>query len=381
MVIGVMSYSFCISSLSSILTSYDIKETNKNKALQSLHRIDIECKLDTKIYLKIKKAIIKKFKEVEYIKNRDHLMTLLPRKLRGDLNAAMHTNLVRKVNIFKEESVIFVDYLARLLKPVKYQADTIICQEGALIDEIYFIIKGSVEYVLPQYNDTPYWKISKGERFGDLEILRWFTGGRTDTERRLFTAKAKEDCEILVLSKTDLFLLYKKYQMQTRNIFEGSDLRLQHTRNLKEQEEKKHFQRHHDMNKFIKKMSIGVSSTPGLKTGYTRRFSDSIQSEESSFGDTSSFTSSDLQSTGKHSLNDSKVHSNLSDITPKSGTFGKIAAEKFANMGKNKELYQTGANLSGNLSNRLIRKLTRKRTHRGSSRLYIYIYIIYFIYN
>ena len=327
MVIGVMCYSFCISSLSSILTSYDIKETNKNKALQSLHRIDCECKLDTNTFLKIKKAIIKKFKQVEYIVNRDHLMTLLPRNLRSDLNAAMHVNLVRKVNIFKEENDTFVEYIARLLKPFKYPAESIICQENSPIDEIYFILKGSVEYVLPEYNDAPYWKISKGERFGDLEILRWFSGGRKEQEKRIFTAKAKEECEILVLSKTDLFLLYKKYQEQTKAIFQGSDLRLQHTKNLKARAEKKFGQRHKEMNDFIKEMSLGRPG-PGLQTGYTRRFSDSIHSEEDSSFESSSFTSSDF-SAEQVSL-DNKDLSNKRTARYSDG-LGKLGAEIISN--------------------------------------------------
>ena len=108
-----------ISSLSSLFTSKDIQQTNKNIALDSLRRIDISNNLDTGLFLRLKKSIIKKFKEVEYIKNRDALMHLLPRKLRGDLNSAMHESLVRKILIFKHEDSKFVEQLARLLKPRK----------------------------------------------------------------------------------------------------------------------------------------------------------------------------------------------------------------------------------------------------------------------
>ena len=117
-------------------------------------------------------------------------MHLLPRKLRGDLNATL-----------QHEKTEFVEYLARLLKLRKYTADDIICQEGTRNDEIYFIIKGSVEYVLPEFNNIPYKKLTKGERFGDLEIVHLFLEGKRLSEgKRIFTAKAKEDSEILVLS-------------------------------------------------------------------------------------------------------------------------------------------------------------------------------------
>ena len=277
MLIGVMSYSFAISSLSSILTSSDLKQTRKNQALETLRRIDVENNLETALFLRLKKSLVKKFKEVEYIKNRDNLMHLLPRKLRGDLNSAMHESLVRKITIFKDESSMFVEYLARLLKPKKYQAEEIICEEGSSINEIFFIIKGCVEYVLPEYNNTPYLQISKGERFGELEIVQLLLQGRGALEgKRTFTAKAKMECEILLLSKTDLLILYHKYEDQTRAIFEGANLRLKHTIEQKQRTQNGLEQRHSKLNKFIRRMSCPMEHTmPNTyKTGYTRTYSD-----------------------------------------------------------------------------------------------------------
>ena len=276
-----MSYSFMISSLSSLFTSKDIQQTNKNIALDSLRRIDVSNNLDTGLFLRLTKSIIKKFKEVEYIKNRDALMHLLPRKLRGDLNSAMHESLVRKILIFKHEDSKFVEQLARLLKPRKYTADEIICGEGTKIDEIYFIIKGSVEYVLPEFNNIPYKRLKKGERFGDLEIVHLFLQGQRLSEgRRIFTAKAKEDSEILVLSQTDLLILYHKFEKQIESIFNGADFRLKHTQDLKSKIETNLKRRFTGMTKIVRRMSKTIAeSDPKLPTGYSTKQNESDNDE------------------------------------------------------------------------------------------------------
>ena len=271
MVLGVMSYSFMISSLSSLFTSKDIRQTNKNTALDSLRRIDISHNLDTGLFLKLKKTIIKKFKEVEYIKNRDSLMHLLPRKLQGDLNSAMHESLVRKIDIFMNEDAEFVEYMARVLKPKKYSADDIICKEGSKNYEIYFIIKGSVEYVLPEFNDIPYKALKKGERFGDLEIVHLFLQEKQLNQGGgIFTVRAKQDSEILVLSQTDLLILHHKFKKQIESIFEGAEFRFQHTLELKTKIEQGLKKRVSGMNKVVQRISTHVERADKLKTGYTR---------------------------------------------------------------------------------------------------------------
>ena len=321
MVTGVMSYSFMISSLSSLLTNDDIQKTNKNLALESLHRIDVDSNLDTGLFLRVKKAIIKKFKEVEYIKNQDALMHLLPRRLKGDLNAALHESLVRKIDIFKHEEKEFVEYLARLLRAKKYKAEEIICKEGEKNDEIYFIIKGCIEYVLPEFNDIPYQKLGKGERFGDLEIVHLFlTGKRLIEGKRIFTAKAKKDSEIFILSQTDLLALYHKFEKQVESIFIGADIRLKYSLELKEKTGEKLRRRYSGMNKIVKRMSTSLSSRDNkYHSGYTRELSASSMGctkTEGEFSYTESLYSeisgdTDMMSEYRNNYNSSYINLNI----------------------------------------------------------------------
>ena len=112
MLIGVISYSFAISSLTSMLAEEDIKETKKLEALETLHQIDVDCDLDTRLYLDIKRAIARKFKRVEYFKKSDHLMKILSRDLKKKLNRSMHGELInQQLNITQSQSEDFKKYI------------------------------------------------------------------------------------------------------------------------------------------------------------------------------------------------------------------------------------------------------------------------------
>ena len=237
MMIGVMSYSFAISSLSSMISTNDEKETQKTEALETLDNIDLECNLDTKLFLELRKTIALKFKQEDYFKDRDALVNLVPRKLKRKLNSAMHRRHVTRIDMFKNENEEFLNYLSTLLRPRKYQAEEVICREGEAIEEIYFLLHGNAEYVLPQFSDTPYMTISKDLHFGELEIVNSLLVNKTVHGKRIFTAKAQEECQILILSITDLFKLFHKYENQAIKVFEGSELRLEWT--LAQKEKKK----------------------------------------------------------------------------------------------------------------------------------------------
>ena len=227
MIIGVVSYSFAISSLTSLLSEEDIKETKKLEALECLHQIDNECDMDTGLYLELKEAVAIKFKKVEYLRKNDHLMKILPRELKTRLNSAMHERLVRQaLHIAEDESNEFLGTFSEYVKPRKYLADDQICMRDDPIDEIYFLLNGIAEYVLPQFNDLTYMKITQGY-FGDLDMVKNIIEGNSTDGKRTFSVKALDDCEILVLNKTDLFRLYQKYPMETAGIFEGAEARLQ----------------------------------------------------------------------------------------------------------------------------------------------------------
>ena len=234
MMIGVLSYTFAISSLSSIITTHDIRETRKTEALDLLHRIDTKYQLPTNDFLLLNQQIIKKFKEVESYQSEEALMNLLGRESRARLKQTLYRTLVTEMLCFQEASIethefaSFAKSIASMFKHRKIDENIYIHQEKDNIDNIYFIIRGSVDYVLPEYNDDPYFTIEgKGNMFGELEIVNGMLEGKGISSKRLFTVKTKEDSEFLTLSKTDLMRLYREHNDLIQLLFEESDFKLE----------------------------------------------------------------------------------------------------------------------------------------------------------
>jgi CRP-like cAMP-binding protein len=68
-----------------------------------------------------------------------------------------------------------------------------------LIILVYFLVEGSAAFVTKNENsevDIPYIYINKGFYFGEMDFC-----GEDSNDRREFTVKAMEDCEILALKK------------------------------------------------------------------------------------------------------------------------------------------------------------------------------------
>ena len=355
MMIGVMSYSFAISSLSSMLSTSDTKAQLQAEALETLDNIDLECNLETKLFLELRRTIAMKFKKQEYIKNRDNLMHILPRKLRRLVNSSMHARLVQQVSLFSTEGQGFLNYLATVLKPKKYGAEEIICNEGEDITGIYFMLSGSVEYVLPQFNDTPYMSISKDLHFGDLEIVNSMLKNQILHGKRLFTAKAKEDCEILVLSITDLIKLFHRYEGQAINIFEGSDMRLKYTLEQKKKLENGLKQRQRKIHKLFISKKKRKSVQSRVNYGIGKYQIEGTVSEESFY----------TQSEGHHS-------SVVSSVCASKGEKSRRVSKKRAIESKRSPNHpQSDIDLDQD------RRITQIIS---SSQLYIYIYILYIIF-
>lgn len=92
-----------------------------------------------------------------------------------------------------------------LLKPIKVEKDQYVYKEGDPIDEIYFLVSGQAGYALHEHDDTVYVIIDKGYYFGEIDFIYMNDQGENDGKRK-FSAKAIEDCDLLVLQKTDLLL-------------------------------------------------------------------------------------------------------------------------------------------------------------------------------
>lgn len=118
-------------------------------------------------------------------------MLELPTTLKNELSIIMHRDTIEQVAFFRDKTDVFVAYCAPLMKPMTFQCDDYIYTKGSLIDEIFFLVKGKVAYVLPEFDDIPFVNIHPNDYFGDIDYV-----SKDNDGKRQFTVKALDHCEM-----------------------------------------------------------------------------------------------------------------------------------------------------------------------------------------
>ena len=196
---GVIMYSFAIGSLSSIVSTLDDKTAEMNQKLQILSSIKKEFNLDQEIYNKVRKLI--KYDLSRNQKDKMDFLQELPNKLRIELSQIMHDNIIHKIYFFKDQPKDFIAYLTPLLKSIKFSQNDYLYKCNDVIDEMYFILKGTIILCLSKdYNEKELKEIKKYHNFGEIEMCL--------NEKLTHNIKVKSrNCELFVLKKNDFLRL------------------------------------------------------------------------------------------------------------------------------------------------------------------------------
>ena len=161
MLLGVWAYSYAISSISTVIASYDSWQAKLNEKLGILNDIKRDYKIDTELYLRLRKAL-------KYDNNRDavetcNLLKQLPPNLSLEFSFLMHQNMVETFPFFQNQPSQFVASIGPLLRPIQIMKNEYIYEEVDPIHEIFFLVTGQAGLVLKNYFDTVYIKIDEGK--------------------------------------------------------------------------------------------------------------------------------------------------------------------------------------------------------------------------
>lgn len=225
---GVLMYSFAIGSLSSIIASLDQKRSEMNRKLEILNSIKKEYDLTQDTYNKVRKTI--KYDLNRNQKDKMNFLLELPNKLRLELSQIMHDKAIKNLYFFKNQPRDFFAYAAHLLKPVKFSQNDYLYKIGDILDEMYFIIKGTIIFVLsPKYGEKEIKEIRKNNNFGEIEMCL--------NQNIRYSIKVKSrTCELFTLKKIDFlrlsvnfkefidgfleksFLIFQKYNQERKKL-------------------------------------------------------------------------------------------------------------------------------------------------------------------
>eukprot|EP00347_Sterkiella_histriomuscorum_P024049 403332479 len=230
MIIGVFSFSFSISSLSSMLSSIDTRNANLNEKLSTLNKIQKQYQIGFEFYRRLKQAL-----KYDYQRNaavQFGFLNELPQNLKIELSLIMHKEIVKKIFFFQKKPPHFIAFIGPLLKPLHIEEGNYIYKEKDPIEEIFFLIKGKAALVHKDIKDSAYMIIDQGYFFGEIDFVFQNNDGK-----RKFTAKALDNCHLLTINKADLAKVDVEYEEILADLFMNAQKRLRRTLKIKDESE------------------------------------------------------------------------------------------------------------------------------------------------
>ena len=117
----------------------------------------------------------------------------LPKALKFEVCQAMHNGAVKKIPFFNDRDAVFVTTVVPFLAPLMIPADDFVYQEKDYADEVFFIVKGRVNYVLTlRQKRIPYKSLNEGSYFGEFETIEQIP--------RKSSVQAQDDCDLFILN-------------------------------------------------------------------------------------------------------------------------------------------------------------------------------------
>lgn len=187
--IGVITFSFAIGSLISVLSNLDTSEAKLKEKHFELNSIRKKYRVPSNLYKRLFKAL--KFK-IEQFEDIDAFMKTLPMNLKTDLTLEVNREIISKIPYFEGKDENFCAMAASFLKSSKTYIRDFIFQKGEPIYEIFFLMGGEAGYVVTEDDFTlVFCEIHTGNLFGELDFFS--LDEEIPTGHRQFSVKALSD--------------------------------------------------------------------------------------------------------------------------------------------------------------------------------------------
>ncbi|MEE4247704.1 MAG: ion channel, partial [Kangiellaceae bacterium] len=189
MTFGMVFFSLTIGGLSSMLSSFNTKESVLNTKLIFVEQFCKEARLSRDLRRRLKLAIKYNAEKIGYSwSDKQQLFNEFPTYLRYELAMAMHLGAVQKLAFFSNKDPVFITTIVPFMQHMFVNAGDFVYTEGEHADEMYFINKGRVHFVYGPKN-MRYKSLNEGAYFGEIELLK--STCRNDT------IQAFIDCDLL----------------------------------------------------------------------------------------------------------------------------------------------------------------------------------------
>ena len=149
LVVGIMAYSFSISSLSNYVQNVDFKTQDFNEKMETLAHLKLTHeKMPKSLYNKIARFL--KYKLEHVVRDKNEIMDNLPIGLRTTLIMEMYKPIINNFRFFKTfNSSNFIIKVILAFRPLLVMKNEKLVNEGDYIEEIIFVKRGVLALELP----------------------------------------------------------------------------------------------------------------------------------------------------------------------------------------------------------------------------------------
>jgi hypothetical protein len=169
MFVGILLFSYAISSLSNIFSATNTKNVDYKRKQYILNCISTEYHLSSAFYKKIEKVINHEHYSDKNEIEKYELLESLPNNLRKDLIMVIYRKQLKYIKFFKNQTHDFSMFVLPLLKSHKFLKGEQVLNVGDLVTEMYVVEKGNIGINLGSYYDKlEIGVLRENSHFGEL---------------------------------------------------------------------------------------------------------------------------------------------------------------------------------------------------------------------
>jgi hypothetical protein len=195
MFVGVLLFSFAISSLSTIFSKLEDDKKFLMKRLILLEDISKEYKMSSILEEKIRNIVKYQQKNVTYEKF--DLLETLPYSLKREVIMCMYRKGINNIGFFKKQDRDFIIFALPLLRSLSMIRNDILIAVGDYVEEMYIVLKGALSIRMDKfYENLEIAQIKKNMHFGEVFMYL------NENSPYLVNCKTKF-CDLILIRKQD----------------------------------------------------------------------------------------------------------------------------------------------------------------------------------
>ena len=217
MMLGMTFYSILVGTLSSVISTLDVKASLVNAKMNEIDKFALDFKVPHKIVKEMKNCI-RAEKEHETITEKERISFIdeLPIDLKYQVAFEMFEGVASKVKLFQSQDRVFVSDIVPRLELRKYEKSEMIYEKNDFAENIFFVVEGRVNYVIG-CNTIIFKTIMAGAYFGEIELV--------ERTARKFGVRAETFCKFLVMSSQCFEYVLKEYPRIGTHIIKNAEKR------------------------------------------------------------------------------------------------------------------------------------------------------------